>query len=664
MKKIHAIKKIIYVIIFLYVAYLICEATPYYTNLVDYGDKIRIVIDDIEETNNLPDEVILQNDEVLLSVETINQYIDSGMYVTDELVKTNHDKYIVNLPIDSNVAKINTEEKLMNAYTTKISGDVYVPIEALEEVYDIKVDYNEKVIISTEARYEYSKGVVAKNAKLKRYKREKSGTVTKVKKGDEIEILTSDYNILPKNEYIYVRTKKGELGFIKKKNLKLEEMENRIFIDGVEQTRKLTNDVKIVNDQVMLSLDTAQRFIDEYIYFDKNFNTVIAIHNDKVVKLPVSKNIITENDIEKMIKEPVQYIDNVLYLPLDELKNIYQLEVEQTSIISINKNSKINLTSFEETPKVSLVWEYAENFTPDRTSERKNDSINVVSPTWLYASDEFGRIKDVTSSAYVSWARSNSYEIWPTIKNDYLGIEKTSQLVTNMENRKKFIDNIVEICEKYNFEGINLDFEHMYQRDRDEYVMLVRELAAMLKQKGIITSVDVNVPDGSSEWSLCYASKAISDSCDYIILMAYDQYGKNSSIAGPVAGLNWVERNLQKMIERDLIASSKLILGIPFYSRQWKIKNGSVYNTTALSMSTAETQRFNKSSDTIWDEELGQYVISYETGGTTVKTYVENKDSLREKMKLIEKYDLAGVAAWRRGFEINEVWQVIGDAIK
>ncbi len=665
MKKIQAIKKIIYVIFFIYVAYSICEATPYYTSLVDYGDKVRIVINDIEETNNLPDEVIIQNDEVLLSLDTIKKYIDSGIYSTETSVKTNHDKYLVDMPLDSNIVKINTTEKVMNTYTTKVSGDIYIPIKALEEVYDIEVEYNNKVIISTAARYEYAKGVLAKNTKLKRYKRDRSGTVTKMNKGDEIEILTPSYENLPKDEFLYVRTFKGELGFVKKKNLKLEENENRIFFDGIEQTRRLTNKVQIIDEQVMLSFDTVQRYIDEYIYFDKSYNTVVAINKDKIAKFPVSKNTITINDIETEIDVPVQYVDNVLYIPLNELKDIYQLDIEHTSIISVNKNSQMNLTSLEEKPKISLVWEYAENFTPDRSSEVKNDAINVVSPTWIYASDEFGNIKEGITTTYISWARANNYEIWPTIKNDYLGIDKTSLLVTNMGNRERFINNILEICKEYDFEGINLDFEHMYQRDRDEYVMLVRELDAVLNQNGITTTVDVNVPDGSSEWSLCYDSKALSDSCDYIILMAYDQFGQNSSVAGPVAAINWVEKNLEKMIERDGIDNNKLILGVPFYSRQWKVKDNKVTSTTAVSMSFVKTQMENNPGSYEWSEELGQYVISYtnNSNGVTTLIYVEDENSLKAKLELMSKYDLAGLAAWRRNYETKEVWQVIENAI-
>lgn len=665
MKKIQAIKKLICVIFFIYVAFLICEATPYYTNKVDYGDKIRIVINELEETNNLPDEVIIKDDEVLLSVDTIKKYIDSGMYATDDTVKTNYDKYIVHFPIDSKIVKINDLEKTMGTSTIKVEDTVYVPIEAVEEVYDIDVEYNGKVIISTEERYEYAKGIVAKDTKLKRYKREKSGNVTKVKKGDEILILTKDYEKLPKDEFLYVRTTKGELGFVKKKKLKLEEMENRIFIDGIEQTRKLTNDVKIINDNVMLSFDTVERFIDEYIYFDKDYDTIIAINNDKIAKMTVDKKSIEINGEEKQTKESAQYIDDVLYLPLDELKEIYQLDVDQTSIISINKNSPMSLSNVDNDTKISLVWEYAENFTPDRSSERKKEAINVVSPTWIYASDEFGNIREGITTTYISWARANNYEIWPTIKNDFLGIEKTSLLVTDMKNREMFIDNILELCEKYKFEGINLDFEHMYQRDRDEFVILTRELSARLKQKGITSSVDVNVPDGSSEWSLCYDSKALSDSCDYIILMAYDQFGQTSSIAGPVAGLNWVEKNLVKMIERDGIDNNKLILGVPFYSRQWKIKNDKVTSTASVSMSNVKAQMAANPTSYEWNDELGQYIIEYiNNSGVKTIIYVEDENSLEKKLDLMAKYNLAGLAAWRRNFETEEVWKVIEQTIK
>ena len=667
MKKIYAILKILCVIFFITTAHFICEATPYYLDKTNYEDKIRIVIDDKEETNRLPDEVIIEKDEVLLSLETVKKYFDSGIKREEDIIKISHGKYLVSLPINSNIAQINTTEKVMNTQTKLISGDegkiVYIPIEVLEEVYDIEVEYNDKVIITTKKGDDFSKATLAKNTKLKKYKREKCLTVVNMKKGDEIEILTPDYeNVLPK-EYLYIRTAKGELGYVMRKNLKLEKVENRVFVNGVEISRRLPQDAKIVDNKIMLSIDGIKKFIDEYIYFDEGFKTVVAINEDKVVKLPLDSKNIKINDENKTIDVSVQYIENELYVPVEVLAEIYNLEIKKEEVITINKIESTNLLGIEEEKKkLSLVWEYAQNSTKDRSSENKKDAINIVSPTWIYVSDEKGNITESITSRYISWANSNDYEVWPTIKNDNIGIEKTSSLVTNMENRKEFIDNIVAICKQYNFEGINLDFEHMYQRDRDEYVILVRELAATLKREGIITSVDVNVPDGSSEWSLCYDSKAISDSCDYIMVMAYDQYGQNSSKPGPVAGLDWVEKNIKKMLERDEIDNEKLVLGVPFYSRQWNVKDGKVTKTTAITMETAKKQ---VASIEDWNEELGQYVTSkMNSNGVKTITYVEDEKALEKKLELVEKYNLAGVAAWRRGFETEGVWNIIEEKIK
>lgn len=668
MKKIYAILKILYVILFILLAHFICESTPYYLNKVDYGNKIRIVIDSAEETNNIPDEVIIKNDEILLSISTIKKYIDSSIYSTEETVKINHDKYIVTMPLNSNTIKINTDEIILNqgaiVNIDANDSEIYIPIKALEEVYNIKVEYNDKVIITTEKGDTFFKGTLSKNVKLKKYKREKCLTVSKMKKGDKVEILTSNYETLSPKEYIYIRTSNGDLGYVMRKDLKLEKIENRVLLNDVEISRMLPHEVVIIDDDIMLSMESIQKFIDKYIYLDKKYNTVIAISGDMVAKLPVASNNTKINDKETTIYTPVQYIDDVLYIPIEALKTVYNFEIsrDKYDVIMIDSENTSDSTK-SNLEKISLVWEYAQNYTPNRSSEKKNDAINIVSPTWIYVSDEKGNVTESITSSYVSWARANGYEVWPTIKNDNIGIEKTSLLVTDMKNRENFINNILNICKEYKFEGINLDFEHMYQRDRMEYVILVRELAATLKREGIITSVDVNVPDGSSEWSLCFDSKSISDSCDYIMVMAYDQYGQSSKVAGPVAGLNWIEKNMKKMIERDEIDNQKIVLGIPFYSRQWKVKNGEVISTNSLSMKNAVKQIGSYSK---WDEELGQYVVNTKNTDTGVEmiTYVENKDSLEEKIKLVDKYNLAGVAAWRRGFETEDVWNSIEKIFK
>lgn len=513
-----------------------------------------------------------------------------------------------------------------------------------------------------------------------------------------------------------------------------EKDEIRVVIDDNEYTRSLPDVATFTSEKVMLSFDTIKKYFYEYIFWDEKHETVIVAKDKTVMKMPVDKNKILVNGKEKDISVPVQYINQKLYIPIEELEEIFDLKVDVNEKIivttkdadyfSVKVDNKIHTKKYkkdfcmttdvvkkgetieifddyenkgdddylwvrtengsfgyvkkknimskdylhikndevEEVPaKISLIWEYAANYSPDRSGQNKRDGIRIVSPTWIYVNDEKGNLKNTISSSYISWAQSVGYEIWPTIKNDAIGISKTSILLNDMNYRQSFIDNVMTLIRKYNFKGINLDFENMYMKDRDMYAELVRELSCALRANGIISSVDVNVPDGSENWSLCYDSKAISDIADYTIVMAYDQHGSSSKKAGSVASLDWVELNLQKMIERDGIDSNRLVLGVPFYSRFWRVRNGVVVSTSTMTMKTVKDYMDKHSDSVEWVEESGQYVVRYKDKNDDIEIWVENEKSLKEKLKLISKYKLAGFAAWRWGFENEETWSLIGE---
>ena len=513
-----------------------------------------------------------------------------------------------------------------------------------------------------------------------------------------------------------------------------EKDEIRVVIDDNEYTKSLPDVAAFTSEKVMLSFDTIKKYFYEYIFWDEKYETVIVAKDKTVMKMPVDENKILVNGKEKDISVPVQYINQKLYIPIEELEEIFDLKVDVNEKIivttkdadyfSVKVDNKIHTKKYkkdfcmttdvvkkgetieifddyenkgdddylwvrtengsfgyvkkknimskdylhikndevEEVPaKISLIWEYAANYSPDRSGQSKRDGIRIVSPTWIYVNDEKGNLKNTINSSYLSWAQSVGYEIWPTIKNDAIGISKTSILLNDMNYRQSFIDNVMTLIKKYKFKGINLDFENMYMKDRDMYAELVRELSCTLRANGIISSVDVNVPDGSENWSLCYDSKAISDIADYTIVMAYDQHGSSSKKAGSVASLDWVELNLQKMIERDGIDSNRLVLGVPFYSRFWRVRNDVVVSTSTMTMKTTKDYMDKHSDSVEWVEESGQYVVRDKDKNDEIEIWVENDKSLKEKLKLISKYKLAGFAAWRWGFENEETWSLIGE---
>ena len=520
--------------------------------------------------------------------------------------------------------------------------------------------------------------------------------------------------------------------------------EIRVIIDDAEVTRNMPNVAVFVDGKAMLSFDTIKKYFDEYIYFDEKYNTVIITGDTDIIKMKLDDNSLNLNGISKNIKVPVKKINDVIYVPVEELQKMYNIAVvhnEKLIIttdnieykeIKMNQKEKVKLYkkqislttgkvkagevltvfSGEEseeyakvrttngdlgyvkrknldgtivldkkiiednkniiTKKINLTWEYAENYTPNRLDQEKIEGLNIISPTWIYMKNTSGDIKfNTLSSEYIMWAKKKGYTLWPTLKNDSMGIEKTSTLVTDMYARENIIANVVELALKYGFDGINIDFENMKMKDKDEFSQFIREFSATLRRNNLVASVDVNVPDGSETWSLCYDHKAISDACDYMMLMAYDQYGRTK--AGPVASLTWVENNINKVIEREKVDRQKLVLCVPFYSKYRKDKitmSGDEeilkgISTSTLYMKSVKNYLANpkfKGSVT-WDEELGQYYVEYRNQNVLERIWAEDENALKEKVKLVNKYNLAGVASWRWGFETPESWQVINETL-
>ena len=141
MKKI-VLKKFVLTIIFFIIAYVLIDLTPYYTETVTYADdEIRFIIDDSEKTKSLPDEVLIENDDVMLSIKTIKKFFDKYIYFDEkyDAVIVAHDDYVVKMFVDDSDIIINDTPKHINT-PVKTSGEtIYIPIKVLEEVYDIKV---------------------------------------------------------------------------------------------------------------------------------------------------------------------------------------------------------------------------------------------------------------------------------------------------------------------------------------------------------------------------------------------------------------------------------------------------------------------------------------------------------------------------------------------
>lgn len=374
-----------------------------------------------------------------------------------------------------------------------------------------------------------------------------------------------------------------------------------------------------------------------------------------IAKLKKGENVTVVNDSSK---------NGWIKVRTDNGKLGYVKENSITNHTTIRENMNNQTPTIEG--NISMIWEYFSEYGSAPHRIEKLEGVNVVSPTF-FTLKRLGKgeiYENVGNSGkeYIQWAHDNGYEVWPTISNNTY-IDTTSEIMNDYKLRQDLINDIVSLIMRYNLDGINIDFENMYEKDKQVFNRFIIELAPRLKEIGAVLSVDVTAPDGGENWSMCYDRHTIGEVADYIVFMAYDQNGSTSPKEGTTAGYDWVEVNLQKFVgTQEDIDSKKIILGIPFYTRVWYTDSSGELTSEAIDIKDLDNI-IPSSANKIWDDDLKQYITEYTKNGRTYKVWVEDEKSIESKLSLIQEYDLAGAAYWKKGGEPESIWSMISEKL-
>lgn len=444
-------------------------------------------------------------------------------------------------------------------------------------------------------------------------------------------------------------------GAVKKINASAIKSGETIYIPISEMLEVYNIELKNIEETKIITLDSLDR---EQIKATLK-GTVSLKSQGKIFSKTVSKAqkdteviLIDKTEGKKWVKVRTEN-GKIGYVKVSKLENIETVREKQT------KEKQIS-------GKVNMFWDYYSQYVKatDRTGQ-VIEGVNVVSPSFFYLDKSDGTLKENIGEAgknYIEWAHSNGYKVWPMISNAEAGIKTTSSILNSYTKRQELIQSIVEKCAQYSIDGINVDFENIYEADKDKFSRFIIELVPRMQEMKIVVSVDVTAPDGDPNWSLCYDRNVIGDVSDYLVFMAYDQYGASSTKPGTTAGLNWVEKSLKKILEYDEVSPEKIILGMPFYTRQWTITpDGSIKGRSVISMVNT---KIPNNVEKQWDDELKQYYIEYKSGKNTIKMWIEDGTSIKEKVSLVTKYNLGGTSCWRKDMETSNIWTIIREELE
>lgn len=340
------------------------------------------------------------------------------------------------------------------------------------------------------------------------------------------------------------------------------------------------------------------------------------------------------------------------------------------------------LRDLTETPPVSgdgrlgmvLFWD--PDMKTDGNIHKPAAALPVISPTAFRIAGTGVTLRKENFDDYISSYTQAGYSVWPLVDNNFDPAE-THVFLTDERAQKEAVKMLIGYALLYKFDGYNIDFENVDYADRDRLTRFVADFAEAAHAYGIKLSMDITPLSDSKNWSQVYDRAALAPNLDYVMLMAYDQFGRTSPVPGPCATQPWTERAVAVTV--PLVGADKLVLGMPLYMRIWYSTNdedmlpvnidewpdpvsdkpGPADNYKAykslkvrtLTMRDSSVFRQKYAAYIGWNEKEGLFYLNLPLPKGVVQVWFEDDMSLENKRNLIGAYHLAGGAYWRKGFE-------------
>ena len=439
---------------------------------------------------------------------------------------------------------------------------------------------------------------------------------------------------------------------------------------GVQQTDYVI--LKSIGDSYYLDLEFIKQYSDmEYTVYENPNRVVIQTEWPEFQQVTVKKDseIRQKGGIKSIIVDKVEK-EETLYLQ-EEMENwskvstkdgytgyIKKEDISEPETVTVEYASTMpEFTSVRRDHKINLGWHQvtsAEGNASLASVLANTQGLNTISPTWFSVVDNSGTISSLASADYVNQAHSMGLEVWGLIDN-FSTTADTLTLLSDTQARNNIINQLMAQADAVGLDGINLDFESITEEQGPHYVQFIRELSVACRNKGLVLSVDNPVP---MPYTKHYDRKEQGIVADYVIIMGYDEHHSGDTEAGSVASLEFVKKGIEETLKE--VPAEKVINAIPFYTRVW-IEPFGGGNLTSEVLGMDGTSRYiaDKGMDVYWDEQAGQNIATYEGEDALYTIWVEDEQSIAEKMKLIQENGLAGVAEWKLGFERASVWPVI-----
>lgn len=193
-------------------------------------------------------------------------------------------------------------------------------------------------------------------------------------------------------------------------------------------------------------------------------------------------------------------------------------------------------------------------------------SMNIVAPSYFEINpDGTLKITWALNTAFIEAMHDQGIRVVPYLSNNWDRELGRAML----RNKEVATTQISKAIERYNLDGVNVDIENVTDEDQADYTEFVRLLREKIPDsKEVSVAVAANPNSWTEGWHGSYDFKALAESSDYLMIMAYDESFVGSD-PGPVASYRWVERSIIQALKEG-VGADKIVVGIAHYGRYWK----------------------------------------------------------------------------------------------
>lgn len=426
-------------------------------------------------------------------------------------------------------------------------------------------------------------------------------------------------------------------------------------------------------DALYIAADFVKKYANfSYELFTEPNHMQIYTEWDRRQTAPVTKDtqVRYQGGIKSDILTDVSAGDQVIIL--EEMETWTKVKT-QDSVIGYVENKRLGEKTEEEPVpvtdyvepeyqantrdyKINLGWHVIGGVGGNDTLEEtvaRTKGLNVISPTWFTLTGNEGEFSSFATTSYVDRAHEMGLEVWALVGNvDSVDVDLYTVL-SKTSNRRRLILQLLAAVREYNLDGLNIDFENVSLDAGEPFIQFIRELSIPCRKYGIVLSVDNYVPMNHTDH---YDRAEQGVVADYVIIMGYDEHYNGSDETGSVASINFVESGIKNTVAE--VPKEKVINALPFYTRIWETGAEGI-SSQAVGMEMAQTYVSDHGIATRWDEATCQNYGEFQDGDRLCQVWLEDAESIKVKLNIMEKYEIAGVAAWRLGFETADIWDVI-----